>query len=211
MEIHAIRTPATSAATELLEQQHRLRARVFSDRLGWSVSVRDGLEHDEYDHLRPTYIMAVNERRQVVGCVRLLPVTGPTMLETTFPMLLDDGRLEGSRAAVESSRFCVDTALTEGRGSGLHLTTLTMFAGIIEWSIANGYCEIVTATDIRFERILRRAGWQMQRLGTPQRVGNTVAVAGKLQVDQSSFERVCPPSYRPGAIKCSALSFRNAA
>lgn len=49
----------------------------------------------------------------------------------------------------------------------MHQATLTMFAGIIEWSMANGYDEIVTATDLRFERILNRAGWPLRRLGEP--------------------------------------------
>lgn len=40
---------------------------------------------------------------------------------------------------IESSRFCVDTHLEAGRGGGqLHQATLTMFAGIIEWSMASG-------------------------------------------------------------------------
>jgi acyl homoserine lactone synthase len=70
-----------------------------------------------------------------------------------------------------------------------------MFAGIIEWSMANGYDEIVTATDLRFERILNRAGWPMKRLGDPVAIGNTVAVAGTLPADRESFERVCPQDY----------------
>ncbi|WP_371930194.1 acyl-homoserine-lactone synthase [Bradyrhizobium sp. CCGUVB1N3] len=54
---------------------------------------------------------------------------------------------------VESSRFCLDTQ-GEGRGGRfLHEATLTMFAGIIEWSM-NGFDEFATATDLRVERIL---------------------------------------------------------
>ncbi|MCP1748934.1 acyl-homoserine-lactone synthase [Bradyrhizobium japonicum] len=30
---------------------------------------------------------------------------------------------------------------------------------MIEWSMSNGFDEIATATDVRFERILQRAGW----------------------------------------------------
>jgi hypothetical protein len=32
-----------------------------------------------------------------------------------------------------------------------------MFAATIEWSMSQGYSEIVTGTDVRFERILKRA------------------------------------------------------
>ena len=33
----------------LLEQMFRLRARIFRDRLGWDVAVKDGKERDKYD------------------------------------------------------------------------------------------------------------------------------------------------------------------
>ncbi|MBY5502463.1 GNAT family N-acetyltransferase [Rhizobium leguminosarum] len=179
----------------LLRQMHRLRAAVFGERLAWDVSITDAGERDEYDDLDPTYILAVTGDERVVGCARLLPAFGPTMLEQTFPKLLATRSLNATASAVESSRFCVDTTLAARGGGQLHLATLTMFAGIIEWSMANRYDEIVTATDLRFERILNRAGWPMKRLGDPVAIGNTVAVAGTLPADRESFERVCPQGY----------------
>ncbi len=56
--------------------------------------------------------------------------------------------------------------------------------------MANGYYEIVTATDLRFERILKRAGWPMQRLGRPCPIGSTMAVAGVLPADAASLHRI---------------------
>ena len=196
----------------LLKQMYRLRADVFGGRLEWDVTVMDGGERDHYDDLNPTYILAVSGDNKVVGCARLLPAVGPTMLEQTFPQLLGDGSLNATSAMIESSRFCVDTTLPVGRGGGqLHLATLTIFAGIIEWSMANGYDEIVTATDLRFERILNRAGWPMKRLGDPVAIGNTVAVAGTLPADRTSFDQVCPHGYRSIAVEDQSLQIRSAA
>lgn len=181
----------------LLRQMHQLRGAVFGDRLEWDVAITEAGERDQYDDLNPTYVLATFGGSKVVGCARLLPAVGPTMLERTFPQLLATGALSATTAMVESSRFCVDTTLQMGRARGqLHLATLTMFAGIIEWSMATGYDAIVTATDLRFERILNRAGWPMTRLGQPIEIGNTVALAGRLPADRKSFERVCPPGYR---------------
>lgn len=195
-----------------LKQMHHLRAAVFRDRLEWDVAITDAGERDQYDDLDPTYILATFGGQRVVGCARLLPACGPTMLERTFPQLLARGSLGANGRMVESSRFCVDTTLPAERGGGqLHLATLTMFAGIIEWSMANGYDEIVTATDVRFERILNRAGWPMTRLGEPVAIGNTVAVAGSLPADRESFERVCPPGYRPGIADIAGRPVRSAA
>jgi len=175
-----------------LEEMHRLRAKIFHDRLNWNVQIPQGLESDEYDSLEPTYILAINKEDKVAGCARLLPATGPTMLERTFPRLLTKGRLESHSTMIESSRFCVDTSLVEGRHAGaIHKTTLIMLAAIMAWCLDNGYNEVVTATDLRFERILNRAGWPMLRLGDPLTIGNTVAIAGRLLVDRQTLAAMC--------------------
>ncbi len=196
---------------DFLRQMHRLRATVFGGRLAWDVSITAGEERDQYDDCRPTYLLAIADGGKVAGCVRLLPASGPTMLEQTFPQLLETGSLRPHSGMVESSRFCVDTSLVSQRTpSQLHFATLTLFAGIIEWSMASGYNEIVTATDLRFERILKLAGWPMQRLGKPATIGNTIAIAGSLPADHGSFEQVCPPGY-PSFPRTDRALLRSAA
>ncbi|MCY1667434.1 acyl-homoserine-lactone synthase [Rhizobium sp. SL86] len=211
MQILSVSADQYKSNHNYLNQMHRLRAAVFGGRLEWDVSITEQGERDQYDDLRPTYILAISTDQKVVGCARLLPVSGPTMLEQTFPQLLERGSLGAHAAMIESSRFCVDTSLQAGRGAALHQATLIMFAGIIEWSMANGYSEIVTATDLRFERILKRAGWPMHRLGNPVAIGNTVAVAGSLPADRASFEQVCPPGYRSVIVRNGSGPFRSAA
>jgi acyl homoserine lactone synthase len=196
MQVLAVPAALFEQHSNYLKQMHQLRAKVFGDRLDWDVSITEEGERDQYDDLQPTYVLAIDSGK-VAGCARLLPATGPTMLQQNFSQLLRRGRLEAHPGIIESSRFCVDTNLEAGRGGGqLHLATLAMFAGIIEWSMANGYGEIVTATDLRFERILNRAGWPMHRLGEPVEIGNTIAVAGSLPADRASFDRVRPPDYK---------------
>lgn len=197
MRAIAIR-PDNRDSSGLLDKMHRLRARIFQGRLDWDVEVRQGREVDEFDACRPTYILTVTPSLDVVGCARLLPATGPTMMPVLFPDLERTGLLRPHGTMVESSRFCVDTSIEAGRAGGLlHEVTLTMFAAIIEWSMAQGYTEIVTGTDVRFERILKRAGWPMARIGEPRPIGNTTAIAGLLPADRDSFERVRPANYAP--------------
>lgn len=197
MQILAISNPRNIQEAQLLHRHHQLRARVFSERLGWEVNVVDGQEADAFDALKPTYILAVSDSGQVAGCARLLPAIGPTMVADVFDSLLPNGRLNAHSAMIESSRFCVDTILGEGRGDGtVHEATLTMFAGIIEWCLVNGITEIVTVTDLRFERILARVGWPLQRLAEPKRIGVTMAVAGILPANIDTFLRLRPADYR---------------
>lgn len=177
----------------LVDEMHQLRARVFAGRLGSRVKIEYGRERDEYDALDPTYILALTDRGDVAGCARL---TGPTMLSQTFPQLLPGSQLRGKSTMVEGSRFCVDSRGERRGGRFLHESTLTMFAGIIEWSMLHGFDEVATATELRVERILQRAGWPMRRLGGVERIGKTMSVAGILPANQASFERVRPPGYR---------------
>lgn len=197
MQVLAIRKPTTGTELEILDRMHRLRAKVFRTRLSWNVRCLDGREFDEFDKLNPTYLIAQSSRGEVAGSVRLLPATGKTMVATVFPQLIHERNLPPHSGMVESSRFCVDTEIDEGRGNGhIHSATLTMFAGIVEWCLINGYSELVTATDVRLERILSRVGWRLRRLGEPQLINETRSIAGLLPIDRSTFERLRPEGYR---------------
>ncbi len=196
MQIVAISKPSSDYERKLIDRQHQLRARVFAERLGWEVNVVDGRERDSFDALNATYILAVANKDSVVGCARLLPSLGPTMITDVFPSLIDGSSYSPNTTMAESSRFCVDTRLEQGRGHGsVHEATLTMFAGILEWSLANNVSEIVTVTDLRFERILARVGWPLTRIGEPEQIGVTEAVAGTLPVDMETFEALRPEEY----------------
>lgn len=196
MRVVAIKNPKSEAENRLIHEMHRLRARIFRGRLAWKVRCKSGLEIDHFDKLGPTYVLCLDRSDVVIGCSRLLPATGGTMLEKVFPQLLEMAYLPTHHRMIESSRFCVDTnTAAEREQAGLHPATLAMFAGIVEWSILNGYREIVTATDVRLERILRRAGWPLSRLGLPANINETRSVAGLLPADWQSFDRLRPSIY----------------
>ncbi|GEC58139.1 N-acyl-L-homoserine lactone synthetase [Bradyrhizobium japonicum] len=173
--------------SELTLGMHRLRRRVFKDRLDWDVSVRDGLEIDQYDTFDPTYLLAL-EKSYVVGCVRLLPTTGRNMLADTFPVLLDGNPAPRAATIWESSRFCVDTKSAAATvDNGLRKATFLLFAAMIEWGQQHDLQAIATVTDLRMERILRRAGWHLDRLGTPHQIGTTSAVAALLPITEEAL------------------------
>lgn len=196
MRIVAIRNPKSEAENRLVHEMHRLRARIFRGRLAWNVRCTSGLEIDRFDKLSPTYVLCLDRCDAVIGCARLLPASRGTMLEQVFPQLLEKAHLPTHHRMIESSRFCVDTnTAAEREHAGLHSATLAMFAGIVEWSILNGYREIVTATDVRLERILRRAGWPLSRLGSPAQINETRSVAGLLPADWQSFDLLRPSIY----------------
>jgi acyl homoserine lactone synthase len=195
MEVIAIGPHDRSQNPLLVDQMHRLRARVFRDRMGWDVAVVDGQEFDQFDELNPTSILVV-DRGVVVGHTRVLPATGPTMLSETFSFLVSSGAYAPHSRMLETSRFCVDTSTARLTPDGIHLATMTLIAGILEWADVGGHSEIVTVTDVRLERILRRVGLPLRRLGEPTRIGNTLALAGIVDVDTGSSQRVRPRQYK---------------
>jgi acyl homoserine lactone synthase len=179
-----------SFADELVEM-HRLRCRVFKERLDWDVQVSGDMEIDEFDSLHPTYLLQRADAGRIQGCVRLLSSTGPTMLRDTFPVLLDGAPAPSSPTIWESSRFALDVQTDVPKTThGLASPTYELFAGMIEFGLSRRLTEIVTVTDARMERILRRAGWALRRIGKPHALGNTMAVAGYLEVSVERLECV---------------------
>ena len=190
MQVVELSRAGYGANISLLMGMHRLRRKVFKDRLDWSVSTTGDIEIDRYDTLDVRYLV-VADRGAVLGCVRLLPTTGPNMLSDTFPELLDGGPAPRSSLIAESSRFCVDTKATDAKtDGGLRQATFMLFAAMLEWGEARGLASIATVTDLRMERILRRAGWTLERLGAPRRIGSTIAVAGLLPIEQDTLAAI---------------------
>ncbi len=174
-----------------LAEMHRLRYRIFKERLGWDVQVSGDMEVDEFDACRPVYLLQKNGDGRVQGCVRLLPTTGSTMLRDTFPALLDGQAAPASDAIWESSRFGVDLSASHAKSAGsIAKPTYELFAGMIEFGLMQQLTEIVTVTDARMERILCRARWPLRRLGSPRPIGKTIAVAGYLEVSRERLQCV---------------------
>lgn len=177
--------------TDDLVEMHRLRYRIFKERLGWDVQASGDMEVDEFDACQPVYLLQRNDDGRVQGCVRLLPTTGPTMLRDTFPALLDGQAAPASQVIWESSRFGVDLCTREAKTAGsIARATYELFAGMIEFGLTRQLTDIVTVTDARMERILCRARWPLKRLGAPRAIGKTIAVAGYLEVSRERLSCV---------------------
>ncbi|WP_287179530.1 acyl-homoserine-lactone synthase, partial [Mesorhizobium sp.] len=159
--------------------------------LDWQVKANGGYEIDSFDSLRPHYLLLRGFDGSVDGCVRLLPSTGPTMLGETFPVLLEGKTPPEHPNIWESSRFALDIASSAPKGAGgIAIATYQLFAGMIEFGLSRQLSHIVTVTDLRMERILRRAGWPLERIGEPQTVGVTRALAGYLEVSEKMLQAV---------------------
>jgi N-acyl-L-homoserine lactone synthetase len=177
----------------LLDDMYRLRARVFHERLGWDVVVRDGKEIDLFDELDPAHVIAVDDEGQVVGCMRLLQTTGPHMLADVFSSILDgDAPIRSSRVW-EATRFCVDTRrLDTGRGrNSISYVTSEVMIGAFEYAMAAGVTDAVAVIDPVMNRVMRRSGnAPYDYLGSPKDMGKVVAMAALMDCSEERIARI---------------------
>ena len=172
-------------------RMHQLRYRVFKTRLEWEVMTSGDMEADEFDAMRPVYVLHEDDEGEIDGCVRLLPTTGPYMLRDVFPALLGEEPAPVSAHIWEASRFACEVGRERSsHPRALARATFELFAGVLEFGLSWSLTEIVAVVDVRFERILRLGKWPLSRIGTPQWIGNTEAAAGRLEISPAVLARV---------------------
>nr|WP_280954166.1 acyl-homoserine-lactone synthase [Mesorhizobium helmanticense] len=121
-----------SAFSDELHEMHRLRYRVFKERLGWNVRTT-GFEIDSFDPLKPRYLVLRDSGGRVGSGVRLLPSTGPTMLRDVFSRL-EERTAREEPSVWESSRFALDLPPSAPKGNGsIAVATHELLAGMIEF------------------------------------------------------------------------------
>lgn len=163
---------------------HKLRAKVFRERMGWEVPVISGMEIDGYDAIDPYYMMMRDEAGGILrGCWRLLPTEGPYMLKDSFPQLLYGAAAPSHPKIWELSRFAIET---EGQQVfGFSHIAMQSIDEIISYGHHTGIEQYVTVTTTAIERMLRKAGVVTSRFGPPMVIGVENAVAIYVHIDES--------------------------
>lgn len=167
----------------VLRDMHKLRAKVFKDRMGWKVQIRNGMEIDLYDAIDPHYMVIQKPNGETKGCLRLLPTEGSYMLKDSFPELLHGHAAPKDARIWELSRFAIET---DGRQAfGFSRLTMAAFGEIIAYGHGMNLDQYVTVTTTAIERLLRHAGFKISRIGPPIRIGVENAVAIYVDIDKT--------------------------
>lgn len=171
---------------DALAQMHRLRAKIFGERMGWDVAVLSGMEIDRYDARSPHYMLVRDEADAVCGCWRLLPTEGPYMLRDTFPQLLHGQDAPASPRIWELSRFAIVSNPKTGYGFGG--LALDAMRAVVTFADRRDLTSYVTVTTTAVERLLVRARIATRRFGPPMRIGNVDAVALSIDLGAQTHE-----------------------
>ncbi|HKU01088.1 MAG TPA: acyl-homoserine-lactone synthase [Paraburkholderia sp.] len=176
---------------EDINEMYRLRARVFRDRMGWDIPTIAGMEIDGYDALGPHYMLIQDDGGKVRGCWRLMPTEGPNMLRDTFPQLLHGDAAPAGRHIWELSRFAIES----GNDHAFGFADVTMHAihSLVSFADRMGISRYVTVTTTPIERLLRRTGIEVSRLGAPVRIGVENAVALEIAVSAQTRNALFGP------------------
>lgn len=170
------------AYPRLRDTMFRDRAEQFSVRLNWDVTVDEkGFERDAYDAINPLYIIYELPDGTHGGSMRVLPTTGPTMVNDHF-LHLTDGVAIQSPFIWECTRFCLSPR-ADSRVAGA-----LMLAGA-EFGLASGLSHSVGVFDARMTLVYRRLGWQPEILGQEGQGRQAVAV-GLWSMDHDLRERL---------------------
>jgi N-acyl-L-homoserine lactone synthetase len=167
------------AKTLLLESMFRQRARIFGEELGWDVTVVNGLERDEYDDLDPVYLVDLDDSGNLIGSLRLLPTTGPILLEGKLGNSFSDSARNITHPSIwECSRLCADGALVASR----------LVIGIGEIGIERGIESVIGVLEQKMIRLYRRLGCELHTIEEHEGYGHGPITLASFPVEQNILE-----------------------
>ena len=197
MEHQVFAQPLRDLSANDREGMFRLRYETFRVRLGWDVETTDdGLEIDQFDDDDSQYILARSPEDDIDACWRLLPTLGPNMLRDVFPQLLNGQPAPAAADVWELSRFALATdrlAAAEQAGNyqlSFGPLSVKLMAEAARFAKDRGIVRYVTVTTAAIERMLKKQGLHIHRLGPPVKIGNVLTLACFIEVDSMTLSAV---------------------
>jgi N-acyl-L-homoserine lactone synthetase len=174
-----------------IDQMHRLRKKVFYDRMNWDVPIINTWEADGFDALDPVYLLKMDEKDQVIGTVRLLPTTGFTMINDVFSELLPDGAPIYSPRIWEGSRFAVDSDVSQtGERTAVSRAAIELLLAGNEIGMGIGMTHCVGVFDLNMHRLMKRIGCAGEPLAPPKRIGHVMCIAVLMEMGEETDARL---------------------
>ncbi|CCO43978.1 acyl-homoserine-lactone synthase [Vibrio nigripulchritudo] len=176
---------ATELSNRHREELFRYRYNVFVNHLCWNLEIepkykKNSFEIDQFDNKTTVYVISKNKHDEITGCARLLPTTSPYLLETVFPELLHDMNAPKSEDIWELSRFaCVDFD-NLNHSSNAKITSqfsVELLKETLNVAKEKGAKHLVSVSPISIERLLKKEGFNVIRIGSPVPIGDYILVA----------------------------------
>lgn len=168
---------------ELWAEHHKMRHRIFVNRLKWSVPYSEGMEYDEFDNPSAVYLLATGDNGKLVSFARLIPTTKTYMAEKLWPEFFSNYSRPRTATIWEATRFGVDPTLppAERRKASFEIV-----AGCQEFGVRNGLSAfiLVMATPI-IHKLMAETGCPYELLGAPKKMEGLRTGCALIQVSRS--------------------------
>lgn len=186
---HLFGPGAASSGPPLLEQAFRLRYEVFVRQLKWTLPrAADGVERDEFDDDNAHYVLVTHGIDDVIlAGLRFHPTSSPTLLTSVFPFLMDTP-VPSTPAIWEGTRLFTNPALAAEES---RLAMAALLHEAFAYARRHGVDHIVSVSDVFLERVLRRTGLTVERLGQVRQIDNGIrALALRMPCTDEVIERL---------------------
>jgi acyl homoserine lactone synthase len=193
-KVQVFKGDSPNVAPHLLDEMYRLRYQVFRERMKWNIPGVNGMDIDEFDELDPLYAVYLDDTNAVLGSWRLLPTTGPYMIRDVFPQLLGGDEAPAGAQIWEISRFSARPSDRAESFAAVHPITSALLISLVQVCLRAGITRVVSASDLLFERVLKKAGAIAHRLGPVCKIGNTRAVAGWIDISSEHLQSLAEAS-----------------
>jgi len=200
-KVLVFKAASRSVTPQLLRDMYRLRYEVFKERLNWDIQHSNGLDIDQFDALGPLYAIYLSDDARVEGSWRLLPTTGSYMIRDVFPELLGGKAPPVGPEIWEISRFSARPTDKAQSFAAVHPITSALLISLVQVCLRAGITRVVSASDLLFERVLRKAGAVAHRIGPVCQIGKTHAVAGWIDINAEHLQLLAEASPIPNPLR----------
>ena len=172
----------------LVDGLQQFRKRLFVDRLGWRLSIKDDREFDQFDTDQAVHC-AIFQRDKLIGGFRAIQTIHPYLAQSVFPHLSTLRAFPSRRDVWEISRFGVFSTRSRLESARINYGVMFRFAQDRRASA------LVAVVDTAHERLLSVVGIRTRRYGPPQMIGTDLSgrpievVAGEIPLAEQRGER----------------------
>lgn len=188
MEVHIVRAPKNGVKNPLLEENFRLRHKIFVDLQGWDDLRRvDGRDVDAFDTEDATHIL-VTDKGELVGGSRVTPLNRPNLLQTVFNGLVHGDLPADPSLGADWTRFYVRPDRREGRRRAPESAAL--FCAMMEYALNEGSTFITFVSSLSMVEHGTAVGWKITPLGPASMVEGKATVAAWIAVSEEALYNV---------------------
>lgn len=172
---------------DLWVAHHRLRHRIFVERLKWDVKSHNGLEYDEFDTPTAHYVICIKDSKQVCGITRLLPTTQPYMVQKLWPDWYR-GDVPVQNNIWEATRFGCCATLTENER---RQAVASLISSSLRFGLKNDISSYLAVMPMQiYKRVLIPAGCDLEVISEPRRIGVLNCAIAEIEISQKTLNAV---------------------